>query len=76
MHNHIKQNNFINNTIQAGHFHSLQFTHGDRWSQNYWNKPHKLPYPIVGRVFMFMPWVQFDWRPAQTPYEITPSING
>ncbi len=69
--NHIKQNNFINNTVQAGFFHSLQLTHGDRWNQNYWNKPYRLPYPIFGRVFLIVPWVQFDWRPAQEPYDIS-----
>jgi len=68
--NQIKQNNFINNTVQTGFYQSLGFTGGNWWSQNYWERPRKLPYPIVGTVFMLMPWVQFDWRPAQQPYDI------
>ncbi len=68
--NRIKQNNFINNTRQAGFDQSLGFTGGNRWSQNYWNQPRILPYPILGTVIVIMPWVQFDWRPASLPYSV------
>jgi parallel beta-helix repeat protein len=68
--NRIKQNNFINNTRQAGFDQSLGFTSDNHWAQNYWNRPRILPYPIVGTVFVIMPWVQLDWRPAQEPYDI------
>ena len=69
--NKIKQNNFINNTRQAGFDQGLSFTAGNRWIQNYWGRPRMLPYPIVGQVLVVLIWVQFDWRPAQTPYEIS-----
>jgi parallel beta-helix repeat protein len=68
----ITQNNFINNTRQAGFDQNINFIEGNRWSQNYWNRPRLLPYPIRGTVFLIVPWMQFDWRPAQTPFEITP----
>lgn len=66
--NRIEQNNFINNTRQAGFDQSLGFIAGNRWIQNYWGRPRILPYPIVGTVFVIMPWVQLDWRPAMKPY--------
>ena len=66
----IKQNNFINNTRQAGFDQNINFILGNRWIQNYWNRPRLLPYPIVGTVFVIMPWVQLDWRPAKEPYDI------
>jgi parallel beta-helix repeat protein len=66
----IKQNNFINNTHHAGFDQSLGFTSSNHWAQNYWNRPRILPYPIVGTVFVIMPWVQLDWHPAQEPYDI------
>ncbi len=66
----IKQNNFINNNRQAGFDQSLGFTSGNHWAQNYWGRPRLLPYPIVGTVFVLLPWVQFDWRPASQPYNI------
>jgi parallel beta-helix repeat protein len=72
----IQHNNFINNTVQAGFDQGLGFTSGNRFIQNYWNQSRFLPYPIRGTVFLVVPWVLFDWRPAQTPYDITPSSNG
>lgn len=69
--NHIKQNNFINNKQQAGFYQSLGFTGRNRFIQNYWNRPRLLPYPIIGTVFLIVPWVLFDWRPALQPYNIT-----
>jgi parallel beta-helix repeat protein len=66
----IQHNNFINNAIQAGFDQGLGFTSGNRFIQNYWNRPRLLPYPVVGTVFLVMPWVLFDWRPAMKPYDI------
>jgi len=66
----IQHNNFINNTIQAGFDQGMGFTGVNRFIQNYWNRPRLLPYPVVGRVFVIVPWVLFDWRPAKEPYDI------
>jgi parallel beta-helix repeat protein len=47
------------------------------WSQNYWNKPRNLPYPIYGEHVIYLgywelpyPIIAFDWHPAQEPYDI------
>jgi parallel beta-helix repeat protein len=42
----------------------------NKWKSNYWNKPRILPCPILGRLFVFLPWINFDWHPAQEPYDI------
>ena len=68
--NRIKQNNFINNTYQAGYNLGLSLMAGNRFFRNYWDRPRLLPYPIKGTVLLIVPWVQFDWRPAQEPYDI------
>jgi parallel beta-helix repeat protein len=68
----IKNNNFINNQLQA------QFVYGipifwyltNRWNGNYWNSSRTRPYPIMGGRIFFIPLVQFDWCPAQEPYDI------
>jgi parallel beta-helix repeat protein len=68
--NRIEMNNFINNTKNAYFEQGLELPGLNRWIQNYWGQSRLLPYPIFGTVFIF-PWVQFDWRPAQKPYNIT-----
>ena len=60
----IKENNFIGNTRPAV-FCSLS-----NWRGNYWDKPRLLPKPIFGTIFIFIPWVQFNWHPAKEPYDI------
>lgn len=83
----ITKNNFIGNLINARFAYFLlgAFTSGFeykvlrdirstiKWDGNYWNKPRSLPKPISGRLppSGAIPWVQFDWNPAQEPYEIT-----
>jgi nitrous oxidase accessory protein len=68
--NRINQNNFINNTYQAGYNLGLSLMAGNRFFRNYWDHPRLLPYPIKGTVLLIVPWVNFDWRPAQEPYDI------
>ena len=63
--NKIHFNNFINNTKDA--FFSLSLF--NTWNQNYWGKTRILPKPIFG-IMGIIPWVNFDWHPAQEPYEI------
>ncbi|MCK5458384.1 MAG: right-handed parallel beta-helix repeat-containing protein, partial [Thermoplasmatales archaeon] len=63
--NEIHLNNFIGNANDATFITSVM----NKWSFNYWNRPHILPKPIFGRIAVF-PWVNFDWRPLLTPHEI------
>jgi parallel beta-helix repeat protein len=66
--NYIYHNNFINNWRNA------QFSFGsinNKWEGNYWNRPRILPKPIFGSIIFSRPnWLNFDWRPAQEPYDI------
>ena len=57
----ITMNNFIQNRRHAEFLFCL-----NKWNSNYWNKPRNYPKPIFG-TFLF---VQFDWHPAQEPYDI------
>ena len=66
--NKIIMNNFINNLKSA--FFRIGY---NRWENNYWNRPISYPKPIIGRMglfYGFIPWFQFDWHPAQEPYDI------
>ena len=67
----IKNNNFINNQLQAYCVYGFPFFYDltNRWNGNYWNESHSLPYPIRGARIFFL-FVQFDWHPAQEPYDI------
>jgi parallel beta-helix repeat protein len=69
--NKIKQNNFINNTYQAGYNLGLSLMAGNRFFRNYWDHPRLLPYPIKGSVLIIVPLVSFDWYPAREPYDIS-----
>jgi len=64
--NKIHFNNFIGNVNDAKFTTSVM----NRWSFNYWDRPHILPKPIFGRIAVF-PWVNFDWRPLLTPHELS-----
>ena len=68
--NHIEQNNFINNTTDAFFVFGLEIPRHNIWRQNYWGQPQLLPYAIRGNALFFLPWYQFDWRPALKPYSI------
>jgi len=50
-----------------------------KWDGNYWNKPRSFPKPILGELppalIIPTPWFQFDWHPAQEPYNYT-TIQG
>jgi hypothetical protein len=57
-------------------YKSLRYLHSTiKWDGNYWNRPRSLPKPIIGQMSSLrIPWIQFDWHPAQEPYDI-PSIQ-
>jgi len=82
----INQNNFIHNTNQSffEYFFFFQIFPHNNWNENYWDDWHSvLPKPIRGaKEFIYIilrpgmyysisvPWINFDWHPAQTPYPI------
>ena len=71
MYNTVTQNNFINNQVHAQYENSrLRYLITNKWIGNYWDRGRILPYPIRGSLFIF-PWIQFDWRPALLPNQIT-----
>ena len=61
----IKNNNFIDNTKQAGFIRSR----GNIWDKNYWSDWNKTrPYPIRGSINLWnLSWINFDWRPSNQP---------
>lgn len=64
----IKENNFIGNQ-QAAFFTASFF---NAWDLNYWGKSSNFPKLIPGRFGLrgIIPIVNFDWHPAQEPYDI------
>jgi len=81
--NIIIQNNFLNNEHDASFYiRALEFIFNrNRWRRNYWNESRVFPKPIFGKLWWptDMPsssfresisWFQFDWHPAQEPYDI------
>jgi len=74
--NIVTKNNFGNNTVDASFLSKIYIFDKPRtkWLRNYWGQARTLPYPIFGkRGPSFLPkiqWVEFDWRPAQEPYDI------
>ena len=68
--NKIEQNNFINNSDNAFHLGCL---FRNKWDYNYWDDSQVSPYIIDGRIgfiFSFIPWRDYDYNPAQEPYDI------
>jgi len=66
--NMIEMNTFLKNTVNARFIDSENL-----WSQNYWNRPRIFPKPIFGikRIDDIIPtFLEFDWNPAQEPYDI------
>jgi len=68
----IQQNNFLGNQQDAAFM--LSFL--NKWNQNYWNQPSVLPKIIPGRIGLGgrIPFINFDWHPAQEPYDIPGTI--
>ena len=71
----IKKNNFIDNDCNAFFINSF----ANRWVRNYWDDRLGFrPEIIKGVLYTFplwgpleeIPWRNFDWRPAQEPYDI------
>jgi parallel beta-helix repeat protein len=76
--NIIRHNNFIMNSIHASFFYRWPYI-SNWWTGNYWDDwPLLIPRPIFGRLWVEwigpwgskVSWVNFDWCPAQKPYNI------
>jgi len=67
--NSITKNNFIQNKCNA---YFLQFSLFNHWNGNYWTDWVDVgPKLIKGKLGdVLIPWVNFDWHPAQEPYDI------
>lgn len=78
--NKIYENNFFNGpmTWQIDFYQYLWFPLRNRWHNNYWGRPRTFPKVIEGWLYfgaigmlpLTMPWPQFDFFPAQEPYDI------
>jgi len=77
--NSIKRNNFIENDLHA----CFDTAFRNHWLRNYWEGDILPPARIDGMISFYktdywgniiwelhIPWVNFDWRPAQEPYNI------
>ena len=67
--NVVSDNNFIDNAEHAYFYQSLQ----NEWDANYWDDSQGSPYIIkgnIGFIFGFIPWRDYDYHPAQEPYDI------
>lgn len=64
--NEIKYNNFRDNQINA-FFINAPINY---YVENYWNGARIFPKIIFG-LRSIIPWVNFDWHPAQEPYDIS-----
>jgi parallel beta-helix repeat protein len=68
--NTIYRNNFINNRRNS----VLMSDSFNTWDENYWGRIRILPKPIIGIKYVddlrSIPYISFDWHPAQEPYEI------
>jgi hypothetical protein len=68
--NRIIENNFFENEYNA-YLEGLCFS--NKWIGNYWDNWKGFgPKMIFGRLWYFglLPWINFDWNPAQEPYDI------
>jgi parallel beta-helix repeat protein len=80
--NNIYENNFIDNEKEASWQYTVLeyvlFPFRNKWERNYWDGSRKFPKPIFGMLYfgaignlpLLMPCFQFDWHPAQEPYEV------
>ncbi|KYK23723.1 hypothetical protein AYK21_02265 [Thermoplasmatales archaeon SG8-52-2] len=70
--NTIKKNNIFDNLINV----NLNSSFGNKWLNNYWDNYLGFgPKVIIGWVYLPMklnliiPWLNFDWHPANKPYD-------
>ncbi|MBN2603953.1 MAG: right-handed parallel beta-helix repeat-containing protein [Candidatus Thermoplasmatota archaeon] len=70
---------FWGNLADNAMFHYSLFPerpYNNSWDENFWDRGRILPKPIFGiywpdtKLFIFLPWIDFDWHPALKPYDI------
>ena len=67
----VVQNNIIKNRKSASFSYGPNFQkYFVLWDDNYWGRPRLFPYPILGSWILVIPFWNFDWHPAQEPYNI------
>lgn len=67
------ENNFIDCDNIGKHVALKGYSFFNKWRGNYWDNQiiHILPKIILGRFGILpVPWLNIDWRPARTPYDI------
>jgi parallel beta-helix repeat protein len=67
--NTILCNNFYDNGEDA-HFLIMNLFQNNKFLRNYWNEPLSHPKRIFGELNSGGLWREFDWHPAQEPYDI------
>lgn len=67
--NRVMNNNFINNMCHASF---SDYALWNKWVRNYWDNWIGFgPKRVIGKFkSLILPWYNFDWHPAKTPYEI------
>ena len=71
--NSIKKNNIIKNGQTNAIFHAKTIHECNNvWDGNYWGRPRLFPKLILGGIGpeRRIPWLNIDWHPAKTSYEI------
>jgi len=58
-----RNHDFVSNNFKDNKIDVFQQISRNHWLHNYWDRPRLLPKPIFG----YLPFVQFDWRPALLP---------
>jgi parallel beta-helix repeat protein len=70
--NLIQNNNFRNYKFNAYFVASSVSQCLNRWKNNFWDRAHLLPHPILGKIKLekcSFSWLNFDWTPLKKPYE-------
>jgi len=69
--NSIECNNFID-ASPSFYFSFKNFfrSFSNRWISNYWDDWDGFGPQVISGEIGFFPWINFDWRPAQEPYDI------
>lgn len=67
--NSVTKNNFIHNKCNA---YFLQLSLFNHWFENYWTDWMRIGPKLIKGKFgeSFIPWINFDWHPAQEPFDI------
>ena len=61
---------FKNNIYQNDNNRPTFYGSFNRWRGNFWGTPRIMPYPIFGKVTVYPIKINFDFLPAQKPYDI------